>query len=100
MSAPLAAINQEAVPVTPSGHRRRLGEANPKLTHARGGQTRASASPGIAASDARRVDGKSQAWLDALHSRDPRREEAIGCLHGLLVREARFEVGRRTAGTD
>jgi len=58
MSAPLAAISQEAVPVAPLGDRRRLREANPKLTHAREVQTPASAPPGIAASNARRFDGK------------------------------------------
>jgi RNA polymerase sigma-70 factor, ECF subfamily len=47
--------------------------------------------------EAPRFDPKSQAWLDALHSCDSRREEAIERLHGLLVREARFEIGRRTA---
>jgi RNA polymerase sigma-70 factor, ECF subfamily len=50
-----------------------------------------------AAIDARRLDGKSRAWLDALHSPSPRREEAIGRLHAVLLREARFDVGRRTA---
>jgi RNA polymerase sigma-70 factor, ECF subfamily len=47
--------------------------------------------------DARRLDERSRAWIDALHSRSPRREEAIKRLHALLLREARFEVGRRTA---
>jgi RNA polymerase sigma-70 factor (ECF subfamily) len=47
--------------------------------------------------EAPRFDEKSQAWLDALHSCGARREEAIERLHALLVREARFEVGRRTA---
>jgi RNA polymerase sigma-70 factor, ECF subfamily len=38
----------------------------------------------------------SQAWLDAL--RDPlTREEACGRLHALLLRAARFEIGRRRA---
>jgi len=45
----------------------------------------------------RRLDVKSRAWLDALDSDDARRDEAIARLHALLVREARFEVGRRTA---
>jgi RNA polymerase sigma-70 factor, ECF subfamily len=45
----------------------------------------------------RRLDVKSRAWLDALDSGDARRDEAIGRLHALLRREARFEVGRRTA---
>jgi RNA polymerase sigma-70 factor (ECF subfamily) len=47
--------------------------------------------------DRRRLDGTSRAWLDALHSVDSRREEAIGRLHALLLREARFDVRRRTA---
>lgn len=45
----------------------------------------------------RRVDGTSRVWLDALHSHNLRREAAIGRLHELLLREARFEVKRRTA---
>jgi RNA polymerase sigma-70 factor (ECF subfamily) len=64
MSA-VAAMNQDAVPVTHAGRRR--------------------------------LDVKSRAWLDALDSDDARRDEAIGRLHALLLREARFEVGRRTA---
>lgn len=48
-------------------------------------------------SDAQRLDGTSRAWLDALHSVDMRREEAIGRLHALLLREARFDIRRRTA---
>jgi RNA polymerase sigma-70 factor, ECF subfamily len=44
-----------------------------------------------------RLDRRSRVWLDALHSRATRREEAIARLHALLVREARFEVGRRAA---
>jgi RNA polymerase sigma-70 factor (ECF subfamily) len=46
---------------------------------------------------ARRFDRKSRAWLDALRSPGRRREEAIGRLYALLLREARFEVRRRTA---
>jgi RNA polymerase sigma-70 factor (ECF subfamily) len=49
-----------------------------------------------AATGARRFDRQSRAWLDALRSRGHRRDEAIRRLHALLVREARFEVGRRT----
>ena len=49
--------------------------------------------------DAQRLDGASRAWLDALHSQSMHREEAIGRLHSLLLREARFEVGRRTASS-
>jgi len=47
--------------------------------------------------DPRRFDEASRAWLDALHSVDLPREEAIGRLHALLLREARFDVRRRAA---
>jgi RNA polymerase sigma-70 factor, ECF subfamily len=97
MSAPLAAISQEAVPITPTTHRGQVRRAKPKLTLVREERAPASTPSGVAAIDPRRLDTKSRAWLDALHSDDPRREEAIGRLHALLVREARFEVGRRTA---
>lgn len=40
------------------------------------------------------LDAESQEWLRALHV-DATREEAIGRLHALLLRAARFEVGRR-----
>jgi RNA polymerase sigma-70 factor, ECF subfamily len=93
MSAPLQRSTRTHVAV----HRQPLREANPKLGHARQGEARVSAAFAIVGIDARRLDGKSRAWLDALHPEDPRREEAIGCLHALLLREARFEVGRRTA---
>src|ERR1051326_6897313 len=92
MSLPLTAISQDAVPVTPSGQRRRVPGEKANLTLVRGGQA-----PASAPVDSRRLDEKSRAWLDALRSDDPRREEAIARLHALLVREARFEVGRRTA---
>lgn len=39
----------------------------------------------------------SEAWLDVLRSEGPPREQAISELHGLLLRAARFEVGRRRA---
>jgi len=94
MSPPLAAIGQDAVPVTPSVQRRPVPGGKPNLTLVPGGQAPASAPAAI---DSRRLDAKSRAWLDALRADDPRREEAIGRLHALLVREARFEIGRRTA---
>ncbi|MGH2894893.1 MAG: RNA polymerase sigma factor [Solirubrobacteraceae bacterium] len=50
-----------------------------------------------AAIDPHRLDGASRAWLHALNSPSLHREEAIGRLHALLLREARFEVGWRTA---
>jgi RNA polymerase sigma-70 factor (ECF subfamily) len=55
-------------------------------------ETRATAAFGV-----RRLDRESRAWLDALDAGGLRREEAIGRLHALLLRETRFEVRRRTA---
>jgi RNA polymerase sigma-70 factor, ECF subfamily len=40
---------------------------------------------------------ESEAWLSALRSEGPEREQAVARLHGLLLRAARFEVGRRRA---
>ena len=39
----------------------------------------------------------SAAWLDALRSTGPTYDQAVGCLHALLLRGARFEVSRRRA---
>ena len=44
------------------------------------------------------VDGDSRVWLERLRSTGAERDEAIGELHGLLLRAASFEVGRRRAG--
>jgi RNA polymerase sigma-70 factor (ECF subfamily) len=41
------------------------------------------------------LDPESRAWLDALNNDGRQREEALGRLHGLLLRAARFEVNRR-----
>jgi RNA polymerase sigma-70 factor (ECF subfamily) len=46
----------------------------------------------------RRLDEESRAWLRDLRADGPVREAAIGRLHALLLRGARFEVGRRRAG--
>jgi RNA polymerase sigma-70 factor (ECF subfamily) len=40
-------------------------------------------------------DAESKAWLDALGSEGRERDEAVGRLHELLLRAARFEVARR-----
>jgi len=40
---------------------------------------------------------ESQAWLDALRASGTEREQALARLHALLLRAARFEVGRRRA---
>jgi RNA polymerase sigma-70 factor (ECF subfamily) len=44
----------------------------------------------------RRLDPDSAAWLTSLRAGEGR-DEAIGRLHALLLRAARFEVGRRRA---
>jgi RNA polymerase sigma-70 factor, ECF subfamily len=41
------------------------------------------------------ADAESRAWLDALRARGADRDAAVERLHALLVRAARFEVGRR-----
>jgi len=43
------------------------------------------------------VDAESRGWIEALRDDGPRREQAIAELHELLLRAARFEVGRRRA---
>jgi len=40
---------------------------------------------------------ESQAWIDALRASGAEREQALAQLHALLLRAARFEVGRRRA---
>jgi len=44
------------------------------------------------------LDGESRTWVDTLRSDGRMREEAVGRLHALLLRAARFEVARRRAG--
>ena len=51
----------------------------------------------LASARVRTLDPESRAWLEALESEGSRRDEAIERLHALLLREARFEVRRRTA---
>lgn len=41
------------------------------------------------------LDAASRVWLERLRAGAPGREAAIGELHGLLVKAARFELGRR-----
>jgi RNA polymerase sigma-70 factor (ECF subfamily) len=48
-----------------------------------------------AASDAGSAETDSGAWLRVLRGAGPERDEAVGRLHELLVRAARFEVSRR-----
>ncbi len=42
-----------------------------------------------------RSEPSSQEWLDDLRDAGPRRDDAVARLHALLLRAARFEVGRR-----
>lgn len=44
------------------------------------------------------LDGESRTWVDTLRSNGRMREEAVGRLHALLLRAARFEVARRRTG--
>jgi RNA polymerase sigma-70 factor (ECF subfamily) len=50
-----------------------------------------------AAGEPDRAQVDSRAWLDALRSTGAVRDQALGRLHELLVRAARFEVSRRRA---
>jgi RNA polymerase sigma-70 factor (ECF subfamily) len=50
---------------------------------------------GAAAAPAGRFDAESLEWLDGLRANGSRQDEAIGRLHALLLRAARFEVARR-----
>jgi RNA polymerase sigma-70 factor (ECF subfamily) len=50
------------------------------------------------ASPAGTLDAESRRWLDALSDTGHARDEAIGRLHELLLRAARFEVSRRRRG--
>ena len=42
------------------------------------------------------AERESRAWVERLRSTGPERDEALVELHALLVRAARFEIGRRT----
>jgi RNA polymerase sigma-70 factor (ECF subfamily) len=44
-------------------------------------------------------DDESRDWVRRLRAQGPEREEALGELHDLLLRAARFEVSRRRAAT-
>ena len=45
--------------------------------------------------DARGADIESLEWLQSLSGGGPEREDALRCLHGLLLRAARAELARR-----
>jgi RNA polymerase sigma-70 factor, ECF subfamily len=101
MSASTAPNSHDAVPITCAG-RQRPREllrvvSGPLVEDERDEPIPCRGSPPPAAMRLRRLDPESRAWFDALDSDGLRRAEAIGRLHALLLREARFEVGRRTA---
>jgi RNA polymerase sigma-70 factor (ECF subfamily) len=52
---------------------------------------------GSAAMRARGSDDASRAWVAALRATGPARERAVGELHALMLRAARFELQRRRA---
>jgi RNA polymerase sigma-70 factor, ECF subfamily len=52
-------------------------------------------SPGSRAPAAERSQPDGDTWIEELRSDGPERDEAIGRLHALLLRAARFEVSRR-----
>jgi RNA polymerase sigma-70 factor, ECF subfamily len=56
------------------------------------------ASRAATAAQAAATAAESRWWLEALRGRGPEHERAVAELHGLLLRAARFEVGRRRAG--
>src|SRR5581483_7743474 len=68
--------------------------ADKRLAHIR----RHLAVSGTAPTTKRHLDAASRVWLTQLHAEGPAREAAVGRLHALLLREARHEVRRRTAG--
>ena len=43
------------------------------------------------------IDSDSAEWIDALRATGPERDDAVERLHELLLKAARFEVGRRRA---
>ncbi|HET8977560.1 MAG TPA: sigma-70 family RNA polymerase sigma factor [Solirubrobacteraceae bacterium] len=47
--------------------------------------------------EARQLDPDSRAWIRQLRAEGPARDTALSRLHALLLREARYEVRRRTA---
>jgi RNA polymerase sigma-70 factor (ECF subfamily) len=107
MAAPPASTTLNSGSTTQAGHTQsvahvrwvggRVRHGGPPVTASPAVKARTDATIDRAAIDAQRLDEASRAWLDALHSPSPCREEAIGRLHALLLREARFGVRRRAA---
>jgi RNA polymerase sigma-70 factor, ECF subfamily len=51
--------------------------------------------PSANTNGASRLDPESRGWVDRLDPQSPQREAAVRDLHALLLKGARFEVGRR-----
>jgi RNA polymerase sigma-70 factor (ECF subfamily) len=58
----------------------------------------ATATVGEVPGAASEVSWESSEWVDALQAHGPVRDDAIARLHDLMLRAARFEIGRRRAG--
>ncbi|MGN6871223.1 MAG: RNA polymerase sigma factor [Solirubrobacteraceae bacterium] len=107
MAVPSASTSIHSARAKFAGHRESFGHSRRAGEHIRRRRSplaadapvevRTDATINRAAIDAQRLDATSRAWIDALSSHSLHREEAIGRLHALLLREARFEVRRRTA---
>jgi RNA polymerase sigma-70 factor (ECF subfamily) len=67
------------------------------LTHAGGTQLYAGSRMGTTVHGSTARQRTSEEWLEALRADGARRDRAIADLHALLLRSARFEVGRRRA---
>jgi RNA polymerase sigma-70 factor (ECF subfamily) len=75
-----------------------VSEAAPRLTERveTGSYARRLADRTVAERGARlNADAESQWWLNALRAEGPEREQATARLHELMLKAARFEVGRR-----
>src|SRR3954447_4733848 len=115
-----SALRQRLSAVTCGGRRRRRAPRSPCADRARrarlpspsrdpdpgsaraGGMSElASTVPGQVevepAEDSAAIDSASREWLSTLRAEGPARDDAIERLHALLLRGARFEVGRRQA---
>jgi RNA polymerase sigma-70 factor (ECF subfamily) len=62
---------------------------------ARAEGTVATVKSSVAAAATRGLDAESREWLRCLRAEGATRADAVGRLHALLLRAARFEVGRR-----
>jgi RNA polymerase sigma-70 factor (ECF subfamily) len=57
-----------------------------------------SSAPAISPAPVRDLDAESREWMSTLRADGPAKDQAVARLHALLLRAARFEVGRRRPG--